>query len=99
VHYTVSALWTAAHYKVPVVFVVARNSEYGALKRFARLMHAPSTPGLELPGIDIAGIATAYGIESRRVESLADLTGTVKRALACDRPCLVEVTQRRLDDT
>ncbi len=37
VHYTVSALWTAARYRVPVVFVVARNQEYGALKKFTRV--------------------------------------------------------------
>jgi hypothetical protein len=29
------------------VFVVARNSEYEALKKFTRLMHAPDTPSLE----------------------------------------------------
>jgi benzoylformate decarboxylase len=46
VHYTVSALWTAAQHKIPVVFVVARNSEYAALKGFVRLMHARGTrPG------------------------------------------------------
>jgi benzoylformate decarboxylase len=27
VHYSVSGLWTAAQYNIPVVFVVARNSE------------------------------------------------------------------------
>jgi thiamine pyrophosphate-dependent acetolactate synthase large subunit-like protein len=28
VHYSVSGLWTAAQHHIPVVFVVARNSEY-----------------------------------------------------------------------
>jgi benzoylformate decarboxylase len=55
VHYSVSGLWTAAQYNIPVVFVVARNSEYRALKEFTRLMHAPDTPGMELPGMDIPG--------------------------------------------
>ena len=27
----------------------------------------PDAPGLELPGMDITGIATSYGIESARV--------------------------------
>jgi benzoylformate decarboxylase len=95
VHYTVSALWTAAQYKIPVVFVVARNFEYAALKGFTRLMHAPNTPGLELPGIDITGIATSYGIESTRVQSLADLTVAVRQSLGSDQPHLIEVTERR----
>jgi benzoylformate decarboxylase len=50
VQYTISGLWTAAQHNIPVVFVVARNSEYAALKEFTRLMHAANTPGLELPG-------------------------------------------------
>jgi benzoylformate decarboxylase len=37
VHYTISGLWTAAKDNIPVVFVVARNSEYAALKKFTRL--------------------------------------------------------------
>jgi benzoylformate decarboxylase len=41
VHYSVSALWTAAQHQIPVVFVVARTSEYAALKGLARFMNAP----------------------------------------------------------
>jgi benzoylformate decarboxylase len=99
VHYSVSALWTAAQYHIPVVFVVARNSEYQALKEFTRLMHAPDTPGLELPGMDIPGIATSYGVQSERVKSLSDLTRAVKDALSAAEPRLIEINQRRLADT
>jgi benzoylformate decarboxylase len=95
VHYTVSGLWTAAQHNIPVVFVVARNSEYAALKEFTRLMKAPDTPGLELPGMDIPGIAAAYGVESERVKSLPDLTRAVSDALTSDRPHLIEISERR----
>ncbi len=94
-HYTVSALWTAAQYDVPVVFVVPQNTEYGALKSFTRTMHAPGTPGLELPGIDVCGIARAYGVSATRVESLDQLTAAVRAGLAGDAPCLIEVPERR----
>ena len=95
-HYSVSGLWTAAQHNIPVVFVVARNSEYEALKRFTRLMHAPDTPGLELPGMDIPGIATSYGVPSERVKSLSELTSAVKDGLSSDRPTLIEISERRL---
>jgi benzoylformate decarboxylase len=95
----ISGLWTAAKYNIPVVFVVARNSEYAALKKFTRLLNAPNTPGLELPGMDIVGIATSYGIPAEHVDSLSDLTRTTKDALASDGPRLLEVTQRRLADS
>jgi benzoylformate decarboxylase len=99
VHYSVSGLWTAAQHNIPVVFVVARNSEYAALKEFTRLMHTPDAPGMELPGIDYPAIAAAYGVPSERVKSLPDLTRTVKDALRADRPHLIEISQRRLADS
>lgn len=95
-HYTVSALWTAARYRVPVVFVVARNGEYAALRKFTQVMHAPGVPGLDLPDIDVTGIATAYGVSATRVERLSDLTAEVKTALSSDGPRLIEVPQQPL---
>jgi benzoylformate decarboxylase len=99
VHYTVSGLWTAAQHNIPVVFVVARNSEYAALKEFTRFMHAADTPGLELPGIDMPAIAAAYGVEAQRVKSLSDLTRAVTDALSSDEPHLIEISQRRFADS
>ena len=84
---------------IPVVFVVAHNSEYAALKKFTRLMHAPDTPGLELPGIDIPGIAASYGVQSQRAKALTDLTHAVKDALSTDEPHLIEISQRRLGES
>jgi len=98
-HYTVSALWTAARYDVPVVFVVARNRQYGALKKFTQVMKAPNVPGLDLPDIDITGIASSYGIAATKVDTLAELTRVVKDALAGDEPRLIEVPEQPLTDS
>jgi benzoylformate decarboxylase len=99
VHYSISGLWTAAQHNIPVVFVVARNSEYRALKEFSRFMHDPDAPGMELPSMDIPGVAAAYGVQSETVKSLADLTHAVKDGLASDRPHLIEISERRLGDS
>jgi benzoylformate decarboxylase len=99
VHYSVSGLWTAAQHNIPVVFVVARNSEYRALKEFSRFMHDPDAPGMELPGLDIPGIAASYGIQSERVKTPGDLTRAVKDGLSSDRPSLIEIGQRRIADS
>jgi benzoylformate decarboxylase len=99
VHYSVSGLWTAAQHNIPVVFVVARDSEYRALKEFSRFMHDPDAPGMELPDMDIPGIAASYGVRSDRVKSLADLTHAIQGALASDKPHLIEIGERRLADT
>lgn len=95
-HYTVSALWTAAHHRVPVVFVVARNREYAALKNFAQVMQFENVPALDLPDIDITDIAAGYGVPATRATSLTQLTTAVKEALSDDGPRLVEVPQQRL---
>ena len=99
VHYSVSGLWTAAQHNIPVVFVVARNNEYAALKEFTRFMHTPDAPGMELPDIDYPGIAAAYGVQSDRVKSLSDLTHAIKGALSAHKPHLIEISQRRLGDS
>jgi benzoylformate decarboxylase len=98
-HYSVSGLWTAAQYHVPVTFVVARNRDYEALKEFTRLMHAHNAPGLELPGLDIPGIASSHGVKSERIHSLPDLTRAVKDGLAGSKPYLIEISERRLADS
>jgi benzoylformate decarboxylase len=99
VHYSVGGLWTAAQHNIPVVFVVSRNSEYRALKEFSRFMHDPDAPGMELPDMDIPGIATSYGVQSERVKTLGDLTSAVKDALSSDKPHLIEISERRLADS
>jgi benzoylformate decarboxylase len=93
-HYTVSGLWTAAQYEVPVTFVVPRNEEYAALKKFTRLMNAGGAPGLDLPAMDIIGIAGAYGVPAVRVDSLEDLSRELRQARRSEGPCLIEVPQR-----
>ncbi len=49
VHYSVSGLWTAAQHNIPVVFVVARNSEYRALKEFSRSCTIRTRPAWNCP--------------------------------------------------
>ncbi|MEV4518297.1 benzoylformate decarboxylase [Dactylosporangium sp. NPDC049525] len=94
--YTVSGLWTAAQHRIPVVFVVPRNDEYAALKQFTELMDAPDTPGLELPALDVVGLATAYGVPAVRADTLDAFTTELRRALAAtDGPRLIEIPQRR----
>ena len=62
-------------------------------------MQAPNVPGLDLPDIDITGIASSYGIAANRVDTLAELTRVVKDALAGDEPRLIEVPEQSLTDS
>ena len=61
--YSVQAIWTAAQHQLPVVFVVLRNGAYAILKSFALLENTPGVPALDLPGLDIAALATGFGCQ------------------------------------
>ncbi len=90
--YGITALWTAAAYRVPVTFLVLRNEEYMILKWFAELEQATGAPGLDLPGLDVAAIASGYGVTAREVTGREELTQTLRESIgAQDGPRLVQV--------
>lgn len=95
--YSIQAIWTAAQHKLPVVFVVHRNGEYAILKSFALLEETPNVPGLDLPGLDIASLATGFGCRTAVVDGTEDLVREFKAALAADGPTVLVVpTQPQL---
>ena len=68
--YSPQALWTAAHERLPVTFLVINNREYNILKRFMRSQpHYASTRanrfiGMDIvdPAIDFLALATSMGV-------------------------------------
>jgi benzoylformate decarboxylase len=89
--YSVQAIWTAAQHRLPMVFVVMRNGEYSILKSFAELEKTPGVPGLELPGLDIAAIATGFGCHAINVDSTEKLAHAFTTALTTDGPTVIVV--------
>lgn len=90
--YGITALWSAVAYKAPVTFLVLRNDEYMILKWFAMLEQVSGAPGLDLPGLDVAAVASAYGIKAREVSGREQLTQALREAIAAgDGPRLVQV--------
>jgi benzoylformate decarboxylase len=90
--YAISGFWTAAAYDVPVTFLVLRNSEYAILKWFADLEQVAGSPGLDLPALDTAAVATGYGVPSAKVSGLEELRSALSEALGDGSgPRLVEV--------
>lgn len=88
--YAIVSLWTAATYRVPVTFVVLRNEEYAILKWFAEIENVNS-PGLDLPALESAAIAGAYGVKSTRVSGTGAVKSALAEAIADPAPRLVEV--------
>jgi benzoylformate decarboxylase len=89
--YSIQAIYTAAQHKLPIVFVVLRNGAYAILKSFALLEQTPNVPALDLPGLDIASLATGYGCRTANVTTVDDLAREFKEALAADGPTVLVV--------
>jgi benzoylformate decarboxylase len=89
--YAITALWTAAQYKIPVVFVILKNGVYGALRWFGKVLKVEGLPGLDVPDIDFCALAAGYGVTARRAESPEALTAALSDAVAGSAPVLIEV--------
>ncbi len=89
--YSVQAIWTAAQHRLPIVFVVMRNEEYSILKSFALLEKTPNVPGLDLPGLDIASLATGFGCRAVNVDTTEKLAEEFSTALTADGPTVIVV--------
>src|SRR4029453_14437703 len=66
--YAIQGLWTAAAYDIGVTFLVLNHGECAILKGFPGVEEVGGAPGLDLPRLDCAALAGAYGVPAQRVE-------------------------------
>jgi benzoylformate decarboxylase len=97
-HYAITALWTAAHYHVPLTIVVASNAEYGVLKEFGKWEKTPGVPGLDLPGLDVVGTAASYGVDAHEAQTTDEVIKLVQSGIADrERPTLINARTTPVD--
>jgi thiamine pyrophosphate-dependent acetolactate synthase large subunit-like protein len=103
----VTALWTAAHYRIPLLIVVANNRSFFNdelhQERVARMRNRPAEnrwigQRISEPDIDIAAMARAQGAESfGPVEATGDLGATFTKAIAAVERGAVAVVDVRVE--
>jgi benzoylformate decarboxylase len=100
--YTCQALWTAAHERIAVVFVIFNNSSYRILKQRLHLQRGLAAQvdryvGMELtePAIDYVGLARSLGIAAERVKTVHDATDLIAKGLQGNAPLLIDVPMDR----
>ena len=100
--YTCQALWTAAHDKIAVVFVILNNTSYRILKQRLDNMRglaeqADNYVGMELtdPAVDFVGLARSLGIAAERAKTVHEATDLLAQGLASGAPMLIDVTLDR----
>ena len=100
---TVQALWTAANYNIPVIYLVCNNRSYRILKLNMNI-HRREILGQEVGedfegyvGMDfalplnIAGIADAIGVYGRTISDPGQIGPEIKRALESGKPAVLDV--------
>jgi len=92
--YGIQALWTAAHLKLPITYVIANNRSYRILKdRLVSMRATDRFVGMDMrdPAIDYTGLAQSLGVPARRVADGADIVPALREAAQRDGPSLIEV--------
>jgi benzoylformate decarboxylase len=96
--YNIQALWTAAHERIPLLFVILNNGSYRILKQRTQALrgHAAQTGryvGMDLtdPAVDFLALARSFGVAGCRVATLDAFRSAIADALAADAPRLVDV--------
>jgi benzoylformate decarboxylase len=100
--YTVQGLWTAAHDRIPVVWVIFNNTSYRILKQRLVMLRglaeqADKFVGMELnnPAIDFVGLARSLGVAAEHANTEKDVTDLIAKGLASNAPLLIEVPTDR----
>jgi benzoylformate decarboxylase len=100
--YTVQGLWTAAHYRLPVIWVIFNNTSYRILKQRLVMLRglaeqADKFVGMELtdPAIDFIGLARSLGVAAERAKNVHETTDLIAKGLQSNAPLLIEVATDR----
>jgi len=98
--YSIQALWTAAHHKLAIVFVILSNRQYRILKHNvdvwrqnfeAGTQHPYQNMDLTGPELDFVHLAAGMGVQGTRVEAADAIAPALADAVAANRPYLVEI--------
>ncbi len=96
--YGIQGLWSAAHYKIPVTFVICNNAQYQILKIGAVNMGLEEAGrgrflGMDITGpeIDFVGLAQSLGVRAERITEPDQVGELVSQSLAGNEPRLFDV--------
>jgi len=92
--YSIQALWTAAHHKLPLTVVIVNNGGYRIIKQRLLSFHGDDHfVGMDFvdPKVDFAGMATALGLEAMRITDPKELKPKLSQAFARPGAKLIEV--------
>ncbi|HWV83816.1 MAG TPA: thiamine pyrophosphate-binding protein [Capillimicrobium sp.] len=88
-------LETAVRIGRPFVLIVVNNAASGYVKALQHVMLDGQYQSSDLSDLDYAPVARGLGAEGIRVDDPDELGPALERAIACGRPCVVDVAVTR----
>ena len=92
--YSIQGLWTAAHLRLPITYVIANNRSYRIIKeRLVGFRKTDKFTGMDLrdPEIDFVFLAQSMGLTARRVSDPREISSTLRECLASNKPNLLDI--------
>ena len=95
--WSIQSLWTAAHYNLPVTYIICSNGSYRTCKMGLRRKIGEKAKGrclgmdFDQPRINFSQLAQSMGISGQQVEKPEDLNRVLKSAMKLNKANLVEV--------
>ena len=92
--YGIQGLWTAAHFKLPITYVIANNKGYRIIKeRLVSMQGSDRFIGMDIndPAIDYCQMAQSMGMPSIKVSDPSELDAALKAGIQSGKPNLIEV--------
>jgi benzoylformate decarboxylase len=92
--YSIQALWTAAHQKLPLTVIIVNNGGYRIIKQRLLAFHGDDHfVGMDFadPPVDFTGMANALGLEAMRITEAKDLKPALSSAFTRPGAKLIEV--------
>ncbi|MGE0626828.1 MAG: thiamine pyrophosphate-binding protein [Hyphomicrobiaceae bacterium] len=92
--FSIQALWTMAHHKLPITTVICNNGGYRIIKqRLKSFLGGNHFVGMDFvdPAVDFVGLARSMGVEAHRITETDQIQPTLSAAIASRRPVLLDV--------
>ncbi len=93
--YSIQALWTAAHLKLPITYVIPNNHSYRILKeRLVSFRKTDKFVGMDMdnPPIDFVGLAQSMGVPAQRISDPQNVGPALRESIKSGGPRLLEVS-------
>ena len=88
---TVSELSTAVQHKINTITIVMNNRSWGAEKAYQRDYYNKRYIGADISSPPFHELAELYGAKGYHITQLKDVKKTIKDALVCNKPAIVNV--------